>query len=173
MNNNIIKDSLVIPKDTSITFIGMPGAGKSYTSKILSSYYNIPCIELDENIEKEYNLTLPEIIKKYGENKFKEIETQAILNIDFSSQNIISTGGSVIYCNKGMKHLSNKNNYIVYLDTEYDLLKNRTENFTNRGIVFNNLTPYELYKERDLLYNKYANFKFNITDKNITQIFKF
>ena len=39
-----------------------------------------------------------------------------------------------------MKYLQNNNNLIVYLDTEYDLLETRTENFTNRGIVFNGLT---------------------------------
>ena len=45
------------------------------------------------------------------------------------------------------------------LDTDYDILVTRTNNFTNRGIVFNGLTPYELYQNRCLLYDKYCDIK--------------
>ena len=34
-----------------------------------------------------------------------------------------------------------------------DVLKERTENFTNRGIVFNGMTPAELKASRDVLIN--------------------
>lgn len=150
-----------IDNNKSITFIGMPGAGKSYTSSYLSKKYNIPLIELDEYIEKKYNNTLPKIIKTYGEDEFKNIECNAILDIEFDKPKIISTGGSVIYYEKGMKHLQNNNNTIIYLKTNFEILKERTENFTNRGIVFNGLTPIELYNQRSILYEKYANYTFS------------
>ena len=147
-----------INNNKSITLIGMPGAGKSYTSSYLSKKYNIPLIELDNYIEKKYNNTLPEIIKIYGEEEFKNIECNAMLDINFDKPKIISTGGSVVYYKKGMKHLQNDNNIIIYLKTDFEILKKRTENFTNRGIVFNGLTPIELYNERSILYEKYANY---------------
>ena len=87
-------------------------------------------------------------------------------------KNIISTGGSVVYCEKGMKYLQNNNNLIVYLDTEYDLLETRTENFTNRGIVFNGLTPRQLYNERNILYKKYADVTIKCKDLSIETISK-
>ena len=65
----------------SITFIGMPGTGKSFTSKILSEKYNIPVIELDTIIENNYKMPLQDIINKYGEKEFKTIEKNAILNV--------------------------------------------------------------------------------------------
>ena len=46
----LIEDN--INNNKSITLIGMPGAGKSYTSSYLSKKYNIPLIELDKYIEK-------------------------------------------------------------------------------------------------------------------------
>ena len=58
---------------------------------------------------KEYIEKVPEIIKKYGEEEFKKIEEQTMLDIDFSKQNIVSTGGSVIYYEKGMEYLDNNN----------------------------------------------------------------
>ena len=144
-----------------ITFIGMPGSGKSFTSKYISNKYGIPLVELDDAIENKYNMTLPDIIKTFGENNFKKIECDAILGIDLNIQQVISTGGSVIYCEEGMKHLKNSNNVIIYLNPDFEIIKERTENFTNRGIVFNNLTPKELYDTRSKLYQKYANLTFN------------
>ena len=139
----------------------MPGCGKSFLGKHLSEHYKIKLLELDEKIEKENKLTLFEIINQYGEDKFNKIEERSLLSIDFNSQQqqIISTGGSVIYCKKGMEYLKRNNNLIVFLDTDYDILVTRTNNFTNRGIVFNGLTPYELYQNRCLLYNKYCDIK--------------
>ena len=60
-----------IKKKKSITFIGMPGTGKSFTSDFFSKKYNIPMIELDAVIEKKYNNTLPEIIKIYFDKNNK------------------------------------------------------------------------------------------------------
>ena len=162
-----------IKKNQSITFIGMPGAGKSYISNILSNHFNLPLTDLDSNIEKKYNLPLPQIIDKYGEKKFKEIEKQSILDIDFSTKSIISTGGSVIYCQDGMDYLKNDNNIIIFLLADFDLLKNRTENFTNRGIVFNNLTPLQLFHERNVLYSKYSDYSFDFNNKDYEYICNF
>lgn len=148
--------SSLIKENKSITFIGMPGTGKSYISNFLSKKYNLPVLELDSIIEKQYDDTLPNIIKEYGESEFKNIESNTILDISFDSPKIISPGGSVIYCVEGMNHLKNDNNVIIYLKTDFEILKKRTENFTNRGIVFNGLTPEQLFKNRCILYEKYA-----------------
>ena len=156
----------------SITFIGMPGTGKSFTSKILSEKYNIPVIELDTIIENNYKMPLQDIINKYGEKEFKTIEKNAILNIKFNKPVLISPGGSIIYCEQGMNHLVNNKNLIIYLKTDYDILKKRTENFTNRGIIFNGQTPEELYNNRDILYKKYANVTLNLSKKNKNEICK-
>tara|TARA_A100001015_G_scaffold124949_1_gene138473 strand:+ start:2802 stop:3284 length:483 start_codon:yes stop_codon:yes gene_type:complete len=147
-----------INNNKSVTFIGMPGTGKTYTTDYISNKYNIPKIELDENIEKKYNNTLSKIINIYGEKEFKNIEYNAILDINFDKPKLISTGGSVIYSDEGMKYLKNDKNIIIYLKTDFDILKERTENFTNRGIIFNGYTPKELYNNRSVLYEKYADY---------------
>ena len=69
-----------------------------------------------------------------------------------------------------MNHLKNKDNLIVYLNTSFDILKQRTENFTNRGIVFNGLTAEELYSSRDKLYKKYADIEINCDNLSISHI---
>ena len=113
----------ILKEKTCISLIGMPGAGKSYLSGFITGKYNFTLIELDEYIENKYKKTLFELLELYGEDKFKTIEEEALLDINFNNKKqIISTGGSVIYCKKGINHLQNKNNLIVYLKTDLDIL---------------------------------------------------
>ena len=58
--------------------------------------------------------------------------------------------GSVIYSEKGIRHL--KNNIVIYLRTDFRVLTERTNNFTDRGVLFNGKSPIEMYKERDIIY---------------------
>ena len=109
-----------------------------------------------------------QLIKKYGEKGFKEIEEQGMLTIDFTEPLIVSTGGSVIYSENGMNSLV-KNSEIIYLNTSFDLIMKRTENLTNRGIVFNGKTPLELYRERHELYRKYCHYEIETNVLNETE----
>ena len=137
----------------------MPGAGKSTISKKLSSLYNIRNLELDDIIELKYKMTLFDLINEYGEDGFKNIEKHTVLDITFDRKQIISTGGSIIYCEDAMEYLKNSKNLIIYLKADFNDLDKRTNNFKNRGIVFNGNTPEELYNERDILYEKYSDIK--------------
>ena len=138
----------------------MPGSGKSYYANKLGTKFNLPVLELDDMIERSYNMSLYEILDKYGDSGLKELETKELTKIDFTKTGqIISTGGSVIYSDEGMNHLQNSNNLIIFLDEDFDILMDRTNNFTNRGIIFNGLTPYQLYAERYPLYEKYSDIK--------------
>ena len=155
----------------SITFIGMPGCGKSTISKFISeNYQNYKLIELDQIIEEINNDTIPNLIKKYGELTFRKLEEEALTSIKFDEKTIISTGGSVIYSDKGMKHLQNTKNTIIYLFVKFETLSERTDNFTNRGIIFNGLSPKELFYSRHKLYKKYSNKIINCNHLSIKEI---
>ena len=125
-------------------------------------------VAIDELIEKTYNKTLVELIAELGEEKFKQLEETTILNIDSQKKNIISPGGSIIYSELSMKHLSDT--LIIYLKCNFETIKRRTANFTNRGIIFNGLSPLELFNERDILYNKYSDIIINAENYTIKNI---
>ena len=69
---------------------------------------------------------------------------------------VIATGGSVVYCDEAMQHYV-KNDIVVYIELPYEVIASRLENVKRRGVVLKDgQTLKDLYKERILLYEKYA-----------------
>ena len=144
----------------NITLIGMPGSGKTTLGKELSLKMNKLFVDTDRLIEKVHNKKLSEIINSDGNDGFLSIEEDTILDLQCSNT-IISTGGSVVYSEKAMDHLK-KISTIIHLDVSLVNLRKRLNNLAERGVVLKeNQTFEDLFNERNLLYNKYSQIKFD------------
>lgn len=142
----------------NISLIGMAGCGKSTLGKALSKELNVDFLDTDNLIEEKHQLTLEQIKTKYGYQFLRSEEENVIMNIT-SAIKIISTGGSAIYSDKSMLHLS-KFSKIIYLDTPFDIIKNRIENGEDRGLAVAPGTSIEdAYRERIVLYEKWGELK--------------
>lgn len=140
----------------NITLIGMAGVGKSALGKELAKRLGYRFIDTDELIERDQDLTLQEIIDRFGEAKFLKIEQEAILNLKGIDKAIISPGGSVIYCPEAMKFLK-ENSTIVFLNASFESIEKRIPNRSSRGIVgLREKTLEDVFHERLPLYMKYA-----------------
>ena len=82
-----------------LVLIGFKHVGKSAIGKFLAHTLNIPFNDLDIKIEHLFeeqfkqNLNCRDIMKNYGENFFREIETQALFSIIQNKPSVISLGG--------------------------------------------------------------------------------
>ena len=142
----------------NISLIGMAGCGKSTLGKALSKELNVDFLDTDNLIEEKHQLTLEQIKTKYGYQFLRSEEENVIMNIT-STIKIISTGGSAIYSDKSMLHLS-KFSKIIYLDTPFDIIKNRIVNGEDRGLAVAPGTSIEdAYRERIVLYEKWGELK--------------
>ncbi len=149
----------------NVSLIGMAAAGKSHISSLLSKKISWELKEMDHLIEEKYNTSLSELIETRGNEEFKQIEENITLEIS-GKNNIISTGGSIVYSEKAMKHLKN-NSLIVYLDTPLETILQRIPNPVERGIVLESGdTLKQLYEKRKILYEKYYDVKIDCRDKN-------
>lgn len=79
----------------TIILIGFMGAGKTSVGKALSKRLGLPFIDLDEVIEHKINMSIPDYFAAYGEQKFRELEHQALLTYQ-NFPGIVSTGGGCI-----------------------------------------------------------------------------
>ncbi len=142
----------------TITFIGMPGSGKSCMGKIVSRKFKMRIIDGDKLIEKNVGKPLQDIIDENGLEYFKKLEEETLLSIE-DDDVIIAPGGSAVYYEKAMKHFKEKG-IVVYLYISFKTLKERLGDFSKRGVVLREgQTLEDLYNERVPLLEKYADIK--------------
>ena len=140
---------------TNLTLIGMPGAGKSTTGIILAKNLGLGFFDTDILIQINQQKRLQDILDSKGYLDLRKIEEQEILKINIEN-NVISTGGSAVYSQQAMTHLQSISK-IIFLKADFEVLEKRINNFATRGIAkAENQTFKELFKERQILYKKYA-----------------
>ncbi len=139
----------------NIVFVGMPASGKSTVGVIVAKVMGMNFIDSDIVIQQRENAKLNELIEEHGIDDFLKREEQALLSINVDNT-VIATGGSAIYSDAGMKHLSN-NATIIYLKVSLDNLKDRLTDLKARGVVIRPGESIEqMYATRSVLYEKYA-----------------
>lgn len=139
----------------NIILIGMPGVGKSTLGVVLAKVLGFQFVDADLLIQKQEKRKLHQIIEDEGTDRFMEIENQVNASIT-GSRTVIATGGSVVYCQEAMAHLSGIGK-VVYLKVSLDELERRLGNLKRRGVILREgQTLKDLYEERVPLYEKYA-----------------
>ncbi len=139
----------------NIILIGMPGAGKSTVGVILAKTLGMKFIDTDIAIQETYGRLLQEIIDTDGPDAFKTIEEETILSLHCHHA-VIATGGSVVFSERAMEHLTKKS-VVVYLKISFEEMEKRLKNITTRGIVLRaGQGLSDMYTKRIPLYEKYA-----------------
>ncbi|MFQ5586400.1 MAG: shikimate kinase [Thermodesulfobacteriota bacterium] len=140
---------------SNITLIGMPGAGKSTVGVIAAKYLSLGFIDTDVLIQVNRHKSLQQIIDESDHINLRRIEEEEILKLQVENH-VIATGGSAVYSEAAMAHLL-KISMVMFLKVEYEELEKRIHNFETRGIAkAKDQTFRELFNERQVLYNRYA-----------------
>ena len=147
----------------NIVLIGMPGVGKSTIGVILAKELGYQFVDADLLIQKQEKRLLKEIISEEGIEGFIAIENQVNASIE-ANRTVIATGGSVVYGREAMEHLGEIAT-VIYLKLSYKALRKRLGNLKNRG----GQTLKDLYEERVVLYEKYADITIDEENKNLEE----
>ena len=151
----------------NIVLIGMPGVGKSTIGVILAKELGYQFVDADLLIQEQEHRLLHEIIEE-GIEGFIAIENQVNASIE-ADRTVIATGGSVVYGKEAMEHLGEIAT-VIYLKLSYKALRKRLGNLKNRGVVLRDgQTLKDLYEERVVLYEKYADITIDEENKNLEE----
>lgn len=154
----------------NIVLIGMPGAGKSTVGVVLAKILNYDFADVDLIIQQKHGSTLQSLIDTLGPRGFIDIENEALKGIDLQDT-VISTGGSAVYSEEGMRHLA-EDSIVVYLKASLDEISSRLVDFDERGIVMLQdgiMSLADLYGERAPLYERHADIAVEIDGLGITE----
>ena len=128
-------------------------------------------MDADLLIQEAEGKLLSELIEEHGTDGFIEIENRVNSQIQ-THRSVIATGGSVIYGKEAMEHLKSIGT-VVYLKQNLRVLQRRLRNLKGRGVVLKEgQTLVDLYKERTVLYEKYADITVDQYKQSIEQTLK-
>ena len=108
--------------------VGMPGSGKSTLGKELGLKLDLPFFDLDEIIELEERMTVPEIFGKRGEDYFRKLEKETLEKVSESHQSfVLATGGGTPCFFQNMQFMK-ANGKVVFIDVPVKELAQRLLN---------------------------------------------
>ena len=152
----------------NIVLIGMAGAGKSTTGVVVAKIMKKDFIDGDLLIQHETGKGLQDIIDEAGNDGFRRIEEEILLSIE-SSNAVIAPGGSAIYYPRVMERFK-KDGLIVYLHVPLQEIEERLGNLETRGVTLEaGQSVAELYQERILLYEAYADITIEAGGKSLEE----
>jgi shikimate kinase len=115
----------------NIVLIGYRGTGKSVVGELLALRLRMPCIGMDAEIVKKAGISIPEIVEKYGWQKFRDMESKEARELAGLDNIIVDTGGGVIERPENIEALKT-NSLIIWLKASVDAIVSRIQGDTER-----------------------------------------
>jgi len=153
------------PQVRSIVLIGMMGAGKSSVGRCLQRRIGLARFDTDEIVASKFGLSIPEIFSRYGENRFRQVEAEALAELAPAESVIIVTGGGIVLREENVD-LIKRLGTVVWLAAEEETLFERASRRGNRPLLQTESpreTLSEMLRVRAPLYAKAADFRVDTT----------
>lgn len=117
----------------SVFLIGMMGSGKSTVGQVLAQQLNYRFFDTDELIIRVKGKSINDIFAREGENGFREVESQILMELCAYTRSVIATGGGIVLKQQNWSYL--KHGLIVWLDAPVPLLCQRLAEDQTRPLL--------------------------------------
>ena len=103
------------------------GSGKTVVGKLLQQELQLPFLDLDMEISKKENKSIPAIFEQFGEIYFRRKESETLRELLNSEEDfLLALGGGTPCYGKNLQLIKeNPETKLVYLKAGIDTLKNR------------------------------------------------
>lgn len=151
----------------NIVLIGFMGVGKTTIGKMVADKLYRDFIDVDIEIERRYNKTIPEIFAQHGEGYFREIERNTVIDICDNKQcNIVSLGGGA-FKQEAIREKCLDSCLVLFLDLSWDRWKERMDLLIENRPVLHNKSVDEVQQIFDERQAIYAEHNARVTTDNL------
>lgn len=156
----------------NIFLIGFMGAGKSTISDYLKNALAMDVVEMDQCIVERQGMSISDIFETYGEEYFRELETNLLIEMQSQSNVVVSCGGGVPMRERNVVEMK-KNGRVVLLTAKPETILERVKDNHDRPLLENNKTvPFiaDLMEKRRAKYEAAADIIIETDGKNELEI---
>ena len=121
-------------KNKNLYLIGMMGSWKSTVGRKLAEAIGMEFIDTDDAIEEVTEMKISEIFSKFGESRFREMETAFFIEKAKQSGQVFATGGGIVLESTNRKILQS-NGTSFFLSASTDILTTRLHNTKKRPLI--------------------------------------
>jgi len=114
--------------------MGFMGCGKTTVGTQLAEKLNRPFKDTDIIIEKKTGLSVSDIFKTYGENKFRAIEKEIISEVSQLKNYVIALGGGAVMFSENWEKISSTG-ITVTLSCSPEIISSRLKKDSTRPLV--------------------------------------
>ena len=158
--------------DYNIILIGFMGAGKTTISDYLSTMFAMNIVEMDQVIEDREEMSIQDIFATYGEEYFRELETNLLIEMQSRKITVISCGGGVAMRERNVAEMK-KNGRVVLLTASPETIYERVKDSNNRPVLNGRKNVQgisELMEQRREKYEAAADIVVNTDGKTVLQV---
>ena len=137
------------------------GSGKTTLGKRLAKKINKTYFDLDAEIEKREDVTINELFEQHGEDYFRTIERQTLIDLIESNESFVMSLGGGTPCYLDNMEVINRSGISIYLKYNSGMLVSRLLNAQTKRPLIKNMDKEALNKfvvkklnERELYYSK-------------------
>lgn len=156
----------------NIVLIGFMGAGKSTISEFLKTAFAMDVIEMDQIIAEREGMSISDIFEVYGEQYFRDLETNLLIEMQSRTNVVISCGGGTPMRECNVVEMK-KNGRVVLLTAKPETILDRVKDSHERPLIENNKTVSfiaELMEKRREKYEAAADIVIETDGKDELQI---
>ena len=143
--------------DKKIILCGFMASGKTTVGKALAEEIEIEYIDTDEFLIETYEMDIPTIFEKHGEDYFRDLEHDIAKKVSKMTSGVISTGGGMLTFDRNGEVLK-KGGTIICLVRDFDKIYEDLLSDTSRPLARDKSKEElkQMYDMRILKYQKYA-----------------
>ena len=122
----------------NVFLIGFMGCGKSTIAGLLSKRLGVAQVEMDKMIVQEQGMPITEIFEKYGEEHFRDIETDLVRRLQAQDGVVVSCGGGAVLREEN-RRIMKESGVVVWLTAEPATILERVKHSSERPVLNGNM----------------------------------
>lgn len=141
--------------DRNIILIGFMGVGKTTVAAALGKLLAMEIVEMDEYIAERERMHVKEIFDVYGEEYFRNCESNTLIELRKKNHAVVSCGGGVPLRERNVELLK-KSGYVVWLSAAPEAVYERVKDSEERPLLNNHMNLDYIKWMMDSRREKYA-----------------